>query len=162
MATRSTVVVDLILRDGIGYKPCMIRTYARSCYLPDGMTLADYLRDLESRLETAGLNNPDIEIPELGQGFTNTETEIADDSASDDTIGTTTETTSGTETTSSTNTPMIMALSADEVTQVDNSAEIEMLKEQVSALETELTICKDRIGLLEGIVSQLQSSIIFQ
>lgn len=162
MATRSTTVVDLILQDGVGYKPCILRTYGRACYLPNGMTLTDYLRDLESRLETINLNNPDIEIPELGQGFTNTETEIIDDTAADDTAGTTTETTSGTETTSSANTPMIMSLSTDEVTRIDNSAEIEMLKEKVSTLEAELTICKDRIGLLETLVSQLQSSIIFQ
>ena len=126
------------------------------------MTLTDYLRDLESRLETINLNNPDIEIPELGQGFTNTETEIIDDTAADDTTGTTTETTPGTETTSSANTPMIMSLSTDEVTRIDNSEEIEMLKEKVSTLEAELTICKDRIGLLEVLVAQLQSSINLQ
>ena len=157
MATRSTTVVDLILQDGVGYKPCILRTYGRACYLPNGMTLTDYLRDLESRLETINLNNPDIEIPELGQGFTNTETEIIDDTA-----GTTAEAMFGTETTSSANTPMIMSLSTDEVTQIDNSEEIEMLKEKVSTLETELTICKDRIGLLEVLVAQLQSSINLQ
>lgn len=162
MATRSTTVVDLILQDGVGYKPCILRTYGRACYLPNGMTLTDYLRDLESRLETISLNNPDIEIPELGQGFTNTETEIIDDTTPVQTIQQELLQRQRTETTSSTNTPMIMSLSTDEVTQIDNSEEIEMLKEKVSTLEAELTICKDRIGLLETLVSQLQSSIIFQ
>lgn len=162
MATRSTTVVDLILQDGVGYKPCILRTYGRACYLPNGMTLTDYLRDLESRLETISLNNPDIEIPELGQGFTNTETEIIDDTTPVQTIQQELLQRQRTETTSSANTPMIMSLSTDEVTQIDNSEEIEMLKEKVSTLEAELTICKDRIGLLETLVSQLQSSIIFQ
>ena len=162
MATRSTTVVDLILQDGVGYKPCILRTYGRACYLPNGMTLTDYLRDLESRLETINLNNPDIEIPELGQGFTNTETEIIDDTTPVQTIQQELLQRQRTETTSSANTPMIMSLSTDEVTQIDNSEEIEMLKEKVSTLEAELTICKDRIGLLEVLVAQLQSSIIFQ
>lgn len=123
MPKRKTKVIDLIIQadSGPGYQPVMIRTYARACTLPDGTMLTDYLRDLESRLETVGLNNPEIKIPALGEGFEDT----------------TTEDTTGTEDVSGEESAGIATASMNAVTAVPMgySGEIQDLKDRIEYLE---------------------------
>lgn len=123
MSKRKTKVIDLIIQadSGPGYQPVMIRTYARACTLPDGTMLTDYLRDLESRLETVGLNNPEIKIPALGEGFEDTTTE--DTSGTEDVSG---EESAGIATAS---------MNVTDAVPMDYSAEIQRLEDRILYIE---------------------------
>lgn len=52
MATKKIDVVDLVLRDGVNYKPAVLRSYARYSYMPDGSSVLSYIQALERRIAT--------------------------------------------------------------------------------------------------------------
>lgn len=52
MATKKIDVVDLVLRDGVTYKPAVLRSYARYSYMPDGSSVLSYIQALEQRIAT--------------------------------------------------------------------------------------------------------------
>ena len=45
-------VLDFVIQDGTSYKPAILRSYARFCYLPDGSCLLDRIEAIENRLDT--------------------------------------------------------------------------------------------------------------
>lgn len=45
-------VLDFVIQDGTSYKPAILRSYARFCYLPDGTCLLDRIEAIEKRLDT--------------------------------------------------------------------------------------------------------------
>ncbi|HAU85277.1 MAG TPA: hypothetical protein DCW90_07180 [Lachnospiraceae bacterium] len=51
MATKKIDVVDLVLQDGINYKPAVLRSYARYSYMPDGTSVYNYILALENRIQ---------------------------------------------------------------------------------------------------------------
>lgn len=50
MATKKIDVVDLVLRNGVTYKPAVLRSYARYSYMPDGSSVLNYIQALEKRI----------------------------------------------------------------------------------------------------------------
>lgn len=48
---RPVDVVDLVIADGEYYKPAILRSYARFCYMPSGETLLSYLLDMNEEMK---------------------------------------------------------------------------------------------------------------